>query len=300
MKKVTLSWLLIVVMLFGTAHLTYAHPKQSDHDNDLQTLLLGEGSSLTGEKKERFQAIADAAALCIDQFSSNEDIRSKEDLFNQLNEREKFSFSFDDIELQKGSDGKNVTAKTHRRYTHRGWDFSEYPLKDLWARRKKILTATVNRELFGVTPGIFSKLPVVGGLIYDEEACNKECESFCKLVYYIHILGDFEESTTYSSEVQQLTPLVRHEDQTAPALIDEIIDLTPVLFKDQSWTYPSFVDKLKEIKSRAEKLPFAQNAAWTEDQFKEYHKCAEDVMDAIKEYVPDMLSRTEFFKDAFY
>lgn len=301
MNRRLISFLLLFVLLFGMTIPAYAHPKQGEHDTDLATLLFGEGYTLTGEKKAKFQAIADAAALCIDQFSANEEMRSKEDLFDSLNARIGFSFSFDDIELQKAQDGKtNVSAKTHRRYTHRGWNFTEYPLKDLWVQRKKILTATVNKELFGKSPGVLSKIPWAEGLAYSEAACNKQCEAFCELVYCIHILGDYEEATSYSSEFQQLIPLVRHEDPQSPALIDDIINLIPILFEKQSWTYPILIQELEGIKADAEKVMFVTGGIRTQEQFNEYHQCALDVMQAIQDHVPDMLRKTDFFSEAFY
>ena len=74
-------------------------------------------------------------------------------------------------------------------------------MQELWERRKLILTATVNKELFGKDPGILKRFKWVEGLVYSEEACNDQCEAFCELVYYLHILGDYEEATSYSSSL---------------------------------------------------------------------------------------------------
>ena len=303
MRRSTISWLIILALFFTLVSPACALPSQDDHDKDLRDLLFGEGYTLTGEKKEKFQAIADAAALCIDQFSSNETERKKEDTFKSLDARIGFSFSFDDIELQKGIGGINVNANSHRLYTHRGWDFSEYPLKELWARRKKILTATVNTELFGQSPGLLKHLPWVEGVVYSEEACNDQCEAFCKLVYYIHLLGDYKEATSYSATFQQLIPLVRHEDLTSPAMIDELIKIVPILFGSQKWTYPIFIQELESIQTRAEKVMFIDGRTGgirTQEQFDEYYQCAMDLRDAIKQYVPEMLKKTDFFSEAFY
>ena len=298
MRRRIISLLLAVLIIFSTVPVVYAHPTQNEHDDDLMELLFGEGYFLTGERKRTFQAIADAAALCIDQFSSNENLRRKEELFKSLDDREGFSFSFDDIDLVKGSDGQYVSARTHRRYTHRGWDFNEYPLKELWERRKKILTATVNNELFGKSPGILKSVPWLEKMAHSEKACNEECENFCKLIYYIHILGDYEEAKTYTPEVMQLIPLTRHEDSTAPALIDELIEINETLFKNEA-SNNSVKEKLKSVKEKCEQLPFSRNAEWTQAQFDEYHQYALDLKNIIKENVPLMLSHKDFFKNVF-
>ena len=299
MKTKRITQVIILTLLVEFVSIAYAFPTQKEHDQDLQDHLFGTDFILTGEKKDKFQAIANAAALCIDQFSTNDTERRKEGVFNQLDERIGFSFSFDEVEL-KPTGKYVVTANTHRSYTHRGWDFTEYPLKELWTKRKKILTATVNTELFGLSPGLLKHLPWIEGQVYNEEACNEQCEAFCKLVYNIHILGDYKEATSYSDAFQQLIPLVRHEDSSSPAMIEDIINLSSTLFESQSWTLPLFIRELEKIEARAAEALFVTGGIRTNEQFDKYHQCAMDLRDVIINFVPDMLKRTQFFGDAFY
>ena len=77
MRKRVFCLILLMILVLGILSSVHAHPEQSMHDKDLNSVLLGKDVSLTGEEKEKFQAIANAAALCIDQFSSNEEKRSK-------------------------------------------------------------------------------------------------------------------------------------------------------------------------------------------------------------------------------
>ena len=219
-RRLQAFFLVVVVLVCGFTFISKAHDSQKEHDDDLFAVLFGDGYNLASDKKPAFQAVADAAALCIDQFSTNEDKRSKEGLFKDLKTRVGFSMSFDDIELLNGKGGMKVSARTHRRYTHRGWNFSfllgsqenqnkdEHSLlrneQNLWLQRKKILTATVNKELFGKTSGILGNFHFLEGALYSEEACNDQCEAFCCLVYNVHILGDYMEADSYSSEFQQL------------------------------------------------------------------------------------------------
>ncbi len=299
MKTKRITQVIILTLLVEFVSIAYAFPRQENHDNDLREHLFGQDRTLMGEKLEKFQAIADAASLCIDQFSTNGTERRKEGVFNQLDEHIGFSFSFDEVEL-KPTGKYVVNANTHRSYTHRGWNFTEYPLKELWTMRKKILTATVNTELFGQSPGVLKYVPWVEKLVYSEEACNDQCEAFCELVYYIHILGDYKEATSYSEAFQQLIPLVRHEDSGSPAIIDELIDLVPLLFEKSSNTSPSFILKLEKIKERAKKVLFATGGIRTQEQFDEYYQCAMDLRKVIKNDVPGMLMQNEFFWNAFY
>lgn len=300
MTKRIASLFLALFLFTSLLPVAYAHPSQAEHDKDLCAVLFGEDYTLTGENKAKFQAIADAAALCIDQFSVNETIKSKKALFDSLDQRIGFSFSFDDIELQKVAGGKSVTAKTHRRYTHRGWDYSEYPLMELWNQRKKILTATVNKEIFNKSPGVLKQFKWLESLVYSEEACNKQCEAFCELVYYVHILGDYEEATSLTDEFRQLIPLVRHEDPTAPALIDELISLIPILFDSQSWSTSVLIQELEGIKADAERIVNVQGGLNTQEQFDAYHQCAMDITEALRDYIPSLLKNADFFNEAFY
>ncbi len=299
MAKRVLTILFAVIMLFGFAGETNALSSQREHDNELRDALFGKGYTLSGEAKDNFQAIADAAALCIDQFSTNETERSKERLFISLNERIGFSFAFDEVELQKGIGVINVTSQTHRYYTHRGWDFA-HPLPDLWIQRKKILTATANKVLFSRSAGLLAMLPFAEGTLYSEDACNPQCEAFCKLVYYVHILGDYEEATSYTSQFQQLVPLVRHEDQTSPALISDVISALRVLFADQSWSLNNLVQELEGIEARAERLLVANGGIRTQEQFDAYQKCGKDVYNTLCALLPGMLKKVDFFAEAFY
>lgn len=295
------AMLLLVCSIMPAA---YAHDSQKEHDDDLLYVLFGEGYSLARDKKPIFQAIADAAALCIDQFSVNAESRSKEKQFNDLKQRVGFSISFNDIDLLNGKDGLIVSARTHRRYTHRGWDFPYTMEKEqqIWTQRKKILTATVNKELFGVSSGFWGNFHFLEGTVYSETACSPQCDAFCELVYYVHILGDFMEATSYSAEFQQLVPLTRPNDNSeASALVDDIIELIPELFPNQKNKYSTLVDALNnKIRPEADRILNTWGGIQTQEQFNEYHQCAKDVLQLLMEEIPGLLRNEEFFSKAFF
>ena len=53
--------------------LAFAHDKQGEHDKDLKYALFGlQEKVLSGNEKRIFNAISNAAALAIDQFSTND------------------------------------------------------------------------------------------------------------------------------------------------------------------------------------------------------------------------------------
>ena len=304
MKKKVGILVLVLLLLMSNTQIAYAHSNQTEHDADLRAVLFGLDNNLSGEQKQVFQDIADAAALCIDQFSKNELMRTMEkSTFDPLNERIGFSFSFYDIDLKKGNGGAlvNVEGSNHRRYTHRGWTFN-YSSKEanhFWTLRKRILTATVNKELFNTSPGLLAKVPWGQGWLFSEDACNKQCEAFCELIYYVHILGDYEKGIT-ASIFSQTVPLVRHEDPNNPALIKDLIDLMPELFKSQPWSYPSLQLDLEEIEVEAEKLYTVWGGIRTQEQRDQCCELAEKVLKLLKERVPGLLKNEDFFANVFY
>lgn len=303
-RRLLVIAMIIVLLACSVIPVAYAHDSQKEHDDDLLYVLFGEGYSLAKDKRPIFQAIADAAALCIDQFSANKDSRSKEGLFNDLKRRVGFSMSFNDIELLNGKDNLLVSARTHRRYTHRGWDFP-YPMENqqkLWTQRKKILTATVNKELFGVSSGFLGNFHFLEGTMYSELACNPQCDAFCALVYYVHILGDFMEADSYSAEFQQLVPLTRpHDDSEASAIIDDLVELIPDLFPEQQNKYSTLVGTLNNtIRPEVDNILRSWGGIQTQEQFNDYHKCAEDVLRALMDEIPGLLRNEEFFSKAFF
>ena len=307
LRKLYLVWVFVLLVIMCAAcEIAYAHPTQKEHDDELKAVLFG-NHPLYGEQQERFQDIADAIALCIDQYSANATARSKEALFDKLDDRIGFSFSFDDVELQEVPGGKNASATNHRKYTHKGWDYEEYPsakphnMQKLWEQRKKILTATVNKVVFDKSPGILTKIPWGEGLIYSEAACNEQCDAFCKFVYCVHILGDYLEADSCTDTFRQLIPLVyMGNDHKIPGLITDLISAANILFKDQGNSLSNFTVKLIPIKADAEKLAPSEERRMTQEEFDRYRDCAVRLMDVLKLDIPGMLQKESFFQEVFY
>lgn len=298
MKKRITIFMLCLMMLFSSTSVTYAHKEQGEHDVDLRNVLFGEGKQPNDRaSKAKFQAIANAASLCIDQYSINETIKAKKKEFDDLDKRIHFSFSFDDIELVSSKVGnKPVGPNTHRSFTHRGWDFTEYPDLELWKKRKMILTATVNKELFSSGTGLFAE--IYDSYIAEETACNKQCEALCKLIYYVHILGDYEEGIS-KDVFNQITPLYRLNDSSSPTIIGDIIALLPDLFKP-SHSRSALKDELILIQRDVEKVYRDHRNGFEQEQRDECCKYARDVLKWLIIYIPGMLKETDFFQAAFY
>ena len=76
--------MLLMVFFVGSAPAAYAHDDQGEHDGDLRLALFGSKDRLVGDKGTAFKAIANAAALTIDQFSPNITENKKEKVYADL------------------------------------------------------------------------------------------------------------------------------------------------------------------------------------------------------------------------
>lgn len=145
--------------------------------------------------REAIEAIESAAYLCPDQFNGS----GKEEL-NTL-------IAYGVPGIPNSIDEINFTSNwQHRRYTHMDWVPMEHPDVGNWDMRKEILLATVNK-VFDFGP-FTDPVPLLGWKVDYTDQCN----SFCALVYYVHILGDNEALDTfdkYKKEGSYVIPLGR-------------------------------------------------------------------------------------------
>ena len=296
-------WFLLSICLFLYSINVVAHDSQKEHDEDLKWVLFGNKMCTLPYKEDRlrFKAIADATALCVDQFSVNKTAHSKEKDFNDLKERIKIDMTFSDIDLCEGLNGTSVTANTHRRYTHLGWDHEYYPLPEFWKKRKKLLIDTVHQELFD-TPDIpiISDIPVVSEWFMNDDP-DERCEAFCELLYCIHILGDHDEADKFN-KVSALEPLVRKNDEKEPGLIRDLMNSCEILFSDQmdSYTYPLFEQKMEKEYNAAKALIGSTGGVNTDKEFDDYKECVTEIFKTMANYIPGFLKKESYFKDAFH
>lgn len=293
---------LILIVAFLVPCCAFAHPNQDEHDAEYKKVLFGTAAKILQEDQETaFQNIANAVAFCVDQFSVSENAKSKSKQYNALKTAVSLPYTFEEVELQKDEFGRNVTGKTHRKYTHRGWEFSEYPLKDFWKKRQDIVRLTVNKELFTNSDDFlsFGWLPWKQGISTENK---KQVDAFCALLYYVHIIGDHLEATSYSSEEQILVPISTSHDKKSPSIVGDLKDkYLPALFPTQTGkrTYILMIEELEGIGGRAEELYYAQGGIRTQEQFDKYHECAEDLLDILSNYIPKLINNEEFFTRVF-
>ena len=288
-RPVTLTLFLCALMLIS-AHSALAHDR-SGHNEDAELILYGnkDYKSTHPAVSEIIQAIEDATYLAVDQFNGD-----GQDVLNNLQNRGVPDIPTSISEI-------NFTGNySHRQYTHKGWNIIESD-KAHWPIRKQILMNTVKKELFTYTDTPLSLFPWVSEKVYGTKGSIKQQENFCILLYYTHILGDHIEAKKYQ-DLAYIAPLVRPNDRDNPGIIPELMSSFETLFEPQSgsFTYIGFMQELDSLRSRSETLLQSTGGVNTDEKFTEYHRCAEDLLSTLEQYVPGLLQKESFFHDTFF
>lgn len=304
MRRRVIAIFLIAVMLFCTSPLALAHDDQSKHDEDLKYALFGErDKSFTRKEGTAFAAIADAAALSIDQFSPNVELKWKNGTYEELNRNlsnlglPELSMDFSEIDLNANivKEG-NVTANTHRRYTHLGWNYDKYPYPDFWNARKSVLVDVTNRVLFYPQSTIVS-IPWIADLMYSP---SEQCEAFSAVVYYIHILGDHIEGDD-PTKLTDLEPLIQYASLSTPGIITELQEQLSVLFASQrnTRTFMAMQQNLTDLRLKVEQNCGMWGAVDTKEKCSINQKYANELLDILAKSLPILLHNESFFSNRF-
>ncbi len=268
------SLLLCLVFFIGAIpQTTYAY-NRDDHDKYRVEVLFKNFKELEHDKsaQEKIKALGCAAYLAIDQFNNN----GQKDLDFLL------AYGVKGIPSDVSAISFNASGSTHRSHTHRGWDFQLYSLtRELWPVRKQILLNTA-------------------GTIFDFQGNEAKNNSFCALIYYIHILADHMDDKSYRQEngfKMDVGGRVDKED-----IIHELLKHIEVVFADQKRThkYRSLTSKLEGYNSSLAKLVRSEGGINTDEKFREKQKYTKELMELLTRYLPEMFKEERFFYDVFY
>ena len=283
MKRLLSILLLILIVIGPCAKPVYAK-KGEEHKKDYRDVIFGT-SKLSDIEKAVADAFAAAAFLTIDQYKNTGQ--------NQLDVLKTYGIqnlpTIEEISIE----GKGK----HRTYAHNGWDSEIHPLKyrntyndsqwdKKWKLRKGIIEKTVNKTFdFNWWSGI----PIIGNKL---PTSSEECDSFCALIYYIHLIGDHVETHTLD-EYKCLMPLGgRFITET---IVSELEYHCEVLFAEQTDTlvYSQLQKSLRKIDNDCLKLGII-----SEDTIDKNHEIANELLDELKRYIPKLLKEEAFFTNA--
>lgn len=282
MRRLT-SWVLAILAVFSLAAPAFAH-NMAEHNRIIERILFGNEEyikTLTkgSEEYSALTALEYAVAICLDQYNGN-----YTDQLNALNRRgiHDIPKSIDEIDFKAN--------EYHRRYTHRGWDqdYSGFD-KAHWSIRKTLLLQTVN-DVFGFKR--FAGKWLVFDFGYDDQ-----CEAFAEFLYYLHVLGDYDDAKEKKVIVGCVMPLAReHPGEQNRDIFWELEQILPVLFKSSTKDV-AFTGLVQDIKILAEEA--RQLGDLTTENFEQYREIANALMQKLESKVPFLLSKEAFFSNIF-
>ncbi len=310
MKRIIAVAITVVLMLsyIGSA---FAHSSAGEHWQDLRLVLFGD-THYRGQtqKIDDLRIVLErASSLCIDQFGGSssfhlEQLRSKgvKDL----------PATISDIDL-------DATATNHRSFTHLGWDTlytgdsrnPEWPQK--WVIRQELLRNSVEH-------------------VFDFNDAQQK-EAFCRLLYYVHILGDHIEFKygTYGTGKDQVIMIAGGHGQVT--FISELLDVLAILFADQKTSY-HYMLMVRELQTEEILLNALLNQTYAPSLYMDqvnaadisemddtqilallnepekmdtpelfaasYTAHAKRILEILSRHVPYLLKEEDFFRKVFY
>ena len=158
-----------------------------------------------------------------------------------------------------------------------------------WKRHNKVCLTIPSRSFLGS--------PILSSLIGPSE----QCDAFCALVYYVHILGDHLEGDK-PDKLEALEPLAQYESLSSPGIIPELQEYLQVLFADQktSWAFMSLMQGLDTLGRKAEKVYYSSGGINTEEKCAINMENAKELLTLLGDYIPELLKNEDFFIEAFF
>lgn len=289
MKRRILSLLLITLICLSLATNAICYDKD-EHNAVMKKVLFGNEKYTNKEKGDDIVRLEYASYFAIDQAGTD---REKD--YDDLKDRYKVKKlpKFDDIALT------NINKGNHRMYTHKGWDYDyssdygkEFDAK--WRARKNILRTTANKVFdFGFFNELFGNY------------CTK-CDSFCALIYYVHVLADYlEAEDEYKSSVDQMIPLAKkNASDKAPDVFWELNKHLALLFSGQEdrREYQNLFLELKDLAEDARSLSTGDGsmASMTNEEYEQMCEYERLLMELLSDKVPVLLSHEPFFQQVFF
>lgn len=296
MKKRALCFGIILLLLLPSLFV-YAG-NSSYHNDKMRRILFSSGRCLSSQQQEadnNIKMLEYASYLTLDQSGNKNGDQEKLAFLNQQGVK-KIVKTIQEINPE--------VDFMHRSFTHRGWNYSYIRDKSNWNARKEILLNTAEK--------IFSFEKV-----YSTTEATRKREAFCKIIYYVHILGDWyyddcdnlqiNLSADDSEEIEEkergliIAFAQAHPGQSNPDIFWELEDAAKTLFSDQSNSikYFSFTSKLKALASEARALEGLTGGVNTKERYQLRNDYEKELMELLEAYIPLLLDDTAFFRNAF-
>lgn len=290
------------------------HEEHFSHDEFLKEVLINPGITPSEQADEKLQMLQYASYLCIDQFNNNDPKKANSDQGKLDWLRERVNGLPQSInEFNPDLGGKQLSGTNHRSFTHRGWGFPYWVPGNggdiaKSKLRMKIMQNTV-QTVFGFQLKSDSKIIGWAQSLINKEYDNEKMDAFCRLIYYVHVLGDCIEDENFKQANGQnngqkiplgrVNPNPNHTIEDTD-IISELLDLLPVLVNNNSFTYPSMMQDLQLMQDKINKLYSRPGGISSAEAYREYHQLSCDLKEILTTYIPNLLFEETFFRNAFY
>lgn len=248
--------------------------ERKDHDKYMLEVLFRNFKEVENDHNvdDEIEALECAAYLCIDQFNNN----GQKDLDVLL------GFGVKGIPSKVEDIAFNASGTNHRSFTHRGWKSTNNSIsKEKRELRENILLNTADA-------------------IFDFKGNENQKDGFCALIYYIHLLGDHQDDTSYMVKNGLKMDVGGRKDKTD--IIHELEANISVVFSDQTHThkYQSLMGSLEKYNSKLYDLVNSEGGINTDEEFFEKQELVDGLTRLLTLYLPEMLKDELFFSEVFY
>ena len=270
-----------------------------EHNKIIESALFGRedyGSSVKGTPAgDAIAALESAVYICLDQYNGEGE--------DQLAFLRSYGVSglpesIRDIDFKGNS--------THRRYTHKGWNYTYSGKQDKgqnWPLRKTILVNTVKKafSMDGLWDAVSSLWDTSG---------ERWADAFAAMLYYLHVLGDQierlekdVESGKVGEDENAIKFVESHPDtETNPDITIEMESAlrTVLAEREGDFMYEALFDDLGVATYRVRKIASSTGGFNTVEKVAELLELERDeYLGGLKDRLPDLLKKVERFKAVF-
>ena len=299
-----ISFILVLLVLSNSTISVSAHPNASEHYEEIEAVLFNDRSyskSQSENIKRAVHMLEYATTLSIDQFGETNGT-----LLKGLRLWKVPGIPKELSEINPSKSQTQLSARNHRTYTHQGWnyDYANETNGDLAHSdvRRTILLSTVNK--------VFSFSFFSGKLLFFDLGYSEQCDAFCALLYYVHIIGDYiEDCNPETGSIERFNGTTNGKKipfaaYSKPDVFSELIECIPKIFPDQNCNV--LLDEIKLLADQARSDAATSNGQIdSQDQFEKMSLHVQKLMDLLTgengeyNYIHTYLESEKFFKSVF-
>jgi hypothetical protein len=284
--------ILIITLLFSAIFLFAS--EEDEHNKQMLQVLFGRPYTINEDEQRNIRPLEMAIYLTIDLYNGDTYVNKRGERYQAqryLDDLKKFGVK----KLPKLPIIDFTAGSEHQRYTHRGWDWIDYPsnyreynFQNIWNVRKQLVYLATLDKIFSFNRWEYEKR-----------------DSFAALLYYVHILGDHigDKKRSYMDRIP-ISPRPDYrfnqsgENSNNPTIYTELLYHLPRLFKEQtnSIDYGMLMRYLERNKNRQ----FSTGTTISDEEYAELQTFAKETLDKLIEYIPRLLRNEDFFKRVFF